>query len=77
VSIEHLPTARSSAECPACQGGAAGFDHEAVYRARPKDFDAQVARMVEEVARGARMMAGVTLHPNATRQAQRWLREHR
>lgn len=74
--IEHIPTARTSAECEACRLGVVGYDHEAVYKARPRDFDAQVIAMVRTVAAGAKTLAGVSLHPDAPRRAALRLKEN-
>ena len=79
AAIEHNPHARTAAECRACDDpdayGFRVFDHVAVHKSRPPDFDAQVRAMVEQVAHGAPSLAGVSLHPDAARRARRWLKE--
>ena len=73
----HNPHARTAAECRGCDDpeapGFRPFDHAAVYKRRPADFDEQVRVMVEQVARGAPQLAGVQLHPGAAKMAKRWL----
>lgn len=89
MSAQHDPTATNAAACQACRAGATGYDHDAVRARRPKDFEAQVRAHVETIAKlrplpnlGAEnkplthVFAGVTLHPDAPRRAQRWLRAH-
>jgi hypothetical protein len=61
--------------CAACLAGASGFDHEAVRGARPKAFDALVREHLTTIALGG-TVAGIALHPEAARRAQRWLRAH-
>lgn len=79
MSAQHDPTAPNSEACEACEAcrtGATGYDHDAVRARRPKDFEAQVRGHVETIARGGGVFAGITLHPDAPRRAQRWLRTH-
>jgi hypothetical protein len=74
VKIDHNP-AVPAALCAACRAGQIGFDHEAVLRHRPANFDARVIELVRRVANGATDLDGISLHPDAPKRARRWLAE--
>lgn len=70
----HDPEA-TALTCAACLAGASAFDHEAVRGRRPKAFAAIVREHLTTIALGG-TVAGIALHPEAARRAQRWLRAH-
>lgn len=74
MSLAHDPLG-TELTCPACLSGKTGYDHDAVRRARPDDFDRQLEHLMRQIARGMPAVAGYTLHTDAPRRAQRWLRE--
>lgn len=63
-----------AARCAGCVVDPGGFDHEAVLRRRPVDFDALVVALIREgIAEGK--IVGVTLGPHAPGKAWSYLRE--
>jgi len=69
----HDPLATAET-CAGCKLQPGSYDHEAVRRARPRDFEAQVERHVREGLTNGQI-AGYKLQEGSQRKARRFLAE--